>query len=142
MFSAASRPTAALTFEASVDVHLDILFDHTTAAAYRCKLTSDGTAQPCWNNMPVVDPVTITQDVAKELVEWFWTTLAIWTGSQRFQHRFAVGFPDCAHDAAMLGLILANKTAHFPCNVPAIQEPMSLSKFSLPHPFESFIPVA
>lgn len=55
-------------------VDFDILFDHATAAAYRCELTSDGTAQPCWNNMPVVDPVTITEDVAKELVEWFWTT--------------------------------------------------------------------
>ena len=81
MFSARSRPTTALAFEAPVDVDLDILFDHTTAGTNRSKLTPGGTAQPWWNNMPVVDPVTITQDVAKELVERFWTTLTIWTGS-------------------------------------------------------------
>jgi hypothetical protein len=54
MFSAPSRPTASLAFEAPVDVDLDIPSNHATAAAYRCELKFDGTAQPCWNNMPVV----------------------------------------------------------------------------------------
>ena len=81
MFSAASCPAASLAFEAPVDVDLDILFDHTTAAAYRCKLASHRSAQSFRNNMPVVDPVTITQDVAKKLVEWFWISLAIAAGS-------------------------------------------------------------
>src|ERR1700730_13538430 len=106
VFGTTSGPTASLTFEAPVDAHLDVLFDHTATAAHRRKLASDRTAQLRRNSVPVVDPVAVTQDVAKERVKFFWTTLAIWTGAQRFQHRFAVRFPDCTHDAAMLRLIL------------------------------------
>jgi hypothetical protein len=112
IFGAMFGPTASLAFETPVDVYLDVLFDHTAAAAHRRELAPDRAAQPCWNRVPVVDPIAVTQDVAKEHVKLFWTTLAIWTGAQRFQDRLAVGFPDCAHDAAMFRLILANKSAH------------------------------
>src|SRR5262245_27529392 len=94
------------------------------------------------NVVPVVDPIPVTQDVAKERVKFHFASAAIGTGAQRLQHCFTIALPYRGHDAAMLALIIATKRAHRSRDVPAVQQPLTLCKFSLPHPLESFIPIA
>src|SRR5437870_7382671 len=142
MFSAAASPAAALTFEASVDAHFDILFDCATARANGSKTATERAAQPRRDLMPVVDPIAVAQDVTKERVKFQWTSLAVGAAAQRFQDRFAIALPHCGHDAAVFRLVLAHQRAHILRDVPAIQQPEAPGKFSLPHPLESFVAIA
>lgn len=81
MFGATPCPATALAFEAAVDTHFDVLFNRSAARAYRGQLATERAAQPRWNSMPVVDPITIAQDVTKEGVKFRWARLAVWTGA-------------------------------------------------------------
>ena len=142
MFGAAATPAAALAFEAAVDAHLDVLFDHSTAGTHRSDLASDRSAQCCWDQSPVIYAVAIAQHVAKERVKLFGSALLQGTLSQGFQDCFAIGLLHRSHDALILAPIIAHQLAHTAGNVPAVQEPNCLRKFSFSHPLQTFIAIA
>ena len=70
VFGPGVRPAATLTFEAAVDLHLDILFHHSAAGTHRRELAADGSAQGRRDQVPVIDSVAITQEVTKEHIKF------------------------------------------------------------------------
>lgn len=91
---------------------------------------------------PVIDPLAIAQDVAKESVELLRAGLVQGTCAQRFEHVLTLRFPDRSHDAVVFTLVPGDKIARGPRNVPAIQEPERLGKLGFAHPLQSFIAIA
>ncbi len=142
MFRALASPAATLTLEAPVDAHFDIFFNRSAAGAHGRQFASQRATQGGRNGVPVVDPVAVAQDITKEGVKFKRSLRAVDAGAQRLQDRFAVALPYRLHNAALLDLILAHERAHVLRDMPAVEQPLTLSKFSFPHPFKSFVAIA
>lgn len=90
MLGATSSPAATLAFEASVDAHLDVLFNCSAAGTYGSDLASNGTAQMWRDGVPGIDAFAVAQDVTKECAKFEWASLAI--GAVIFLRKRGQGF--------------------------------------------------
>ncbi len=68
-------------------------------------LSADAATQFGGGQPPVVDAFAVAEQVTKKSVELLGAAFAQRTATERFQYRFAVGFPDLAHDAAAFALV-------------------------------------
>ena len=134
VFSAVAGPAAALAFEAPVDTHFDVLFNCPAARAHRSKTATKPAAQPGRDNMPVIQPVAVTQDVAKEALNSSGRVCRYRLVPSASQERFAVALPYGCHNAAIFALIIAHQRANILSDVPAIQQPMALGQILSPLP--------
>ena len=83
MFGATFGPTASLAFEAAIDTHFDILFNHSAAGTHGREFASNRSAQRRRDQVPIIDAVAIAQDVTKEGIKFQWPSVVDRGGGQR-----------------------------------------------------------
>ena len=112
------------------------------AGAHGRDRAAEGAAESSGDDVPVVDPFAVAQDIAKEDAKLERASFPQRAYAQRFQYRFAVGFPHRRHDTAMFALLVGDQAAQLLRDVPAVQKPKRLRELSLPHSLEALVAIA
>jgi len=135
-------PTAALAFEAAVDVHFDVLLDGPRTAFDGGRGAAATAAEGGGDLMPGVNAVAVVLEVAPERVELLGSEVAQGALGQGFQGRLGIGVADGLQEALELGLVGAGEGAEGLGEVPAVPQPVGVGEESVAELLEALVAIA